>query len=258
VSSSSCILKTSELRLEAGLVPWDTAAFGFPVGQITALEVLSPAIGCHALAGFFEWAAAERIGFASCRLPLARLRESMLLEENGFRFVEVVLHPCIELPVPAEGAPADLAIVEANAADLPELEAIAAGAFEHGRIHIDPRLGAELGARRYSRWVRNTLDHPRQRLLKILDADRIVGMFIVEAMADGSVYWHLTAVAPALQGRGYGLRVWRAMLTRHAEEGMRSVSTTIAAGNIRVLNLYSRLAFRFLPPEMTFHWLGAT
>jgi ribosomal protein S18 acetylase RimI-like enzyme len=69
------------------------------------------------------------------------------------------------------------------------------------------------------------------------------------------VYWHLTAVAPQCQGQGYGWRVWRAMLAHHARGGVRSVRTTITAGNVPVLNLYSKLGFRFLPPETTFHWL---
>ena len=32
------------------------------------------------------------------------------------------------------------------------------------------------------------------------------------------------------------------------------VETTIAARNTPVLNLYSKLNFRFHEPEMTFHW----
>jgi hypothetical protein len=45
------------------------------------------------------------------------------------------------------------------------------------------------------------------------------------------------------------------MLARHLGEGVGKVSTTIAARNVPVLNLYSSLRFRFAPPEMTFHWV---
>jgi RimJ/RimL family protein N-acetyltransferase len=36
--------------------------------------------------------------------------------------------------------------------------------------------------------------------------------------------------------------------------GCDSVSTTVAVRNVRVINLYAKLAFRFRAPAMTFHW----
>jgi hypothetical protein len=35
-----------------------------------------------------------------------------------------------------------------------------------------------------------------------------------------------------------------------------AVTTTISSRNTRVLNLYAKLGFRFMPPEITFHWLS--
>jgi RimJ/RimL family protein N-acetyltransferase len=179
----------------------------------------------------------------------------MFLEAHGFRFIEMVLHPRLAglsaLALPED----DLQIMPAGAADLPGLVAIAEQAFTHERYHVDPRLDPRLGDRRYGRWVRSSLDHPTQRLLKVLDAERVIALFLVEKRTDGSAYWHLTAIAPEWQGQGYGRRVWQAMLRRHQAEGCESVTTTISARNTPVLNLYAQLGFRFLPPEMTFHWL---
>ena len=132
---------------------------------------------------------------------------------------------------------------------------IAERAFSHERYHIDPRLDPHFGNIRYSRWVKNSLNHPRQRLLKVVDGEHIVALFITESRENNSVCWHLTAISPSWQGRGYGQRVWRAMLRHHREEGQDCVITTISARNVAVLNLYAKLDFRFLPPEMTFHWV---
>lgn len=249
-------LVTPDLRLEARPTAWDAECFGFGVAQIDVLECHRSGLGVAVLRPFYAWLSQNDIRLVSCRLPYDRLHESMLLEAGGFRFIETVLHPYLDLPEARYRDQDTLAIALAGEADVPALEAIAARAFVHGRIHADPRLGAELGDRRYGRWVRSSLAHPTQRLLKIADTDgAIVGLFIVEPGSDQSVYWHLTAIAPGFQGRGYGWRAWRAMLVRHAGEGMRSVRTTITAGNVPVLNLYSRLGFRFLPPENTFHWI---
>lgn len=256
ITAAPFALATPYLRLTARLTPWDTDCFGFAVGQIDTLECLNPAADPGALRPFFQWLDQSAIRLVSCRLPYDRLAESMLLEACGFRFVETVLHPFLDLPDPRYQDQGEFVIEPATVTDIAILGVIAANAFAHGRVHADPRLGPALGDRRYSGWVSNSLSHPSQRLLKVVNEEgSIVALFITEAGPDQRLYWHLTAIAPQCQGQGYGGRVWRAMVARHAREGMRSVRTTITAGNVPVLNLYSKLGFRFLPPETTFHWV---
>ncbi len=246
----------SNLQLAASLTPWDTDCFGFPVGQIDTLECLSSETDARALRLFFHWLDQNDIRLVSCRLPCDKLAESMLLESCGFRFIETVLHPYLDLPDPRYQEQTGLCVELATSADISTLELIAGQVFSHGRIHADPRLGQVLGNQRYSRWVSNSLSHPSQRLLKILNEEgSIVALFITEIGTDQSLYWHLTAIAPQFQGQGYGLRSWRTMLAHHARDGMRYVHTTVTASNVSVLTLYSKLGFRFLPPEMTFHWV---
>lgn len=250
-------LATPRLRLVAQEASWDTVVFGVPVVQVQALELFNPNGAAADYAAFQDWLDVERVGIVSCRLAHDRLREAMFLEANGFRFVEMVLHPRLDRLRQLSFLPDDLRIAPATEADLGELQDIAERAFTHERYQMDPRLDPRLGGQRYGRWIHNSLHHPVQRLLKVLDGERLVGLFIVEKRADLSAYWHLTAIAPQWQGRGYGRRVWRAMLHRHHTEGCDAVTTTISARNTPVLNLYAELNFRFLPPEMTFHWVRA-
>lgn len=243
------------LRLTANLVPWDAEAFGFPVAQIYELEVIDSSLVMESYREFEQWMDAGGIRIVSCRLPHDRLRESIFLESRGFRFIEMVLHPTIEKLQSLNIASDDLVIVPALESDLPVMRDIAERAFGYERYHVDPRLDPGLGDVRYGRWVTNSLNHPRQCLLKVMKGGHIVALFIVESGENRSVYWYLTAIAPEWQGRGYGQRVWRAMLRHHQAEGQDSVMTTISARNVAVLNLYAKLGFRFLPPEMTFHWV---
>lgn len=253
---SSFELNTAALYLSANITPWDTQSFGFGVAQINRVDCLTSDVGSALLDPFIRWLEKNDIRLVSVRLPCEKLRESMLLERGGFRFVEVALHPYHDLPYPRLENAGELVIEPALHSDVPALQAMASRAFPYGRIHADPRLGAELGDLRYGRWVANCLAHPRQRLLKVTNEDAaIAALFVVEARDNMSVYWHLTAVSPDLRGRGTGWRVWHAMLARHANEGMSSVHTTITASNIPILNLYSKLGFHFSPPEMTFHWM---
>lgn len=245
------------LTLEARLAPWDAAAFGFPVAQISRIEVGALDAAEEAYQAFQSWVDASDARIVSCRLPHERLNESMFLEGRGFRFVEMVLHPQIE-DLRERDLPDDtLTLAPAQAGDMPALLSIALTAFGHERYHVDPRLDPRLGDLRYGRWVEASLDHPTQRLIKIADGQRLVGFMVVETSGEGRAYWHLVAIAPDAQGQGYGRRAWLAMLRRHRDEGVTAISTTISARNIRQLNLYSRLSARFLPPEMTFHWVRA-
>jgi len=248
-------LETGALSLAYFHVPWDSDIFGFPVAQIAEIRVVDPAQARADLQSFLAWLERERIRLASCRVPFDRLRETMLLEQAGFRFVEMVLHPHLAqlqaYPCGSQG----LLVERATDNDLPAIEAIASDAFGYERFHADPRLDRVLADKRYLIWVRTSHAHPSQRLYKISDGDELVAFFVTESKPDGLSYWHLTAVAPAFQGRGYGKRVWHEMLYFHQREGMHRVATTIAGGNVPVLNLYASLGFRFHPPEITLHWL---
>lgn len=248
-------IETSCLRLSAQEAPWDSAIYGMPVVQIKNIEVLDEDGAAPDYAHYGNWIEAEQIGIVSCRLPHDRLRDSMYLEARGFRFVEMVLHPRLDQLQNQKFRRDDLLIVPAVEADLNALQGIAERAFGFERYHVDPRLSPRRGDQRYGRWVRNSLNHQSQRLLKVLDDERLIALFLIEIGSDQSAYWHLTAIAPEWQGQGYGRRVWLAMLSYCKAQGCQSVSTTISARNTPVLNLYAQLQFRFTPPEMTFHWI---
>ncbi|MCB2263498.1 MAG: GNAT family N-acetyltransferase [Candidatus Thiosymbion ectosymbiont of Robbea hypermnestra] len=229
--------------------------FGFSVARIDRLTVLDESAAARDYDGFRRWRDEKAIGLVSCRLPQEQLSESMFLESKGFGFIETVLYPELDrlqaLAFPADG----FVIAPALRCDLAALREIAERSFRHGRYHVDPRLDSGLADARYGRWVANSLDHPRQRLLKVVMDTRIIGFFIVESMGDKGVYWHLGAIDPAWQGRGYGERVWRALLRYCRDAGRDGVVTSIPARNVAILNLYAKLGFRFRRPEATFHWL---
>lgn len=248
-------IRTRSLSLECCEAPWDTAALGRQVFQITKMKIFDAGAGDDFAA--FEVEMDRRGAFlVSCRLPGDRLRESMLLEEKGFRFVEMVFQPALDRLdgwIAPAGQPLDIEL--ATPADLPEIMAAAASAFGTERFHVDHRLDRSAGDRRYVNWVVSSLEHPTQRLHAIREHDALIAFFVIEMQEDATCYWHLTAVAPRFQGKGYGRKTWQSMIMMARELGARRIRTTIAARNFRVLNLYSRLGFAFGPPQMTFHWV---
>lgn len=248
-------LDTTALALSIGMVPWDSDVFGFPVAQVETIRVFD---AVSAIADFqlaWEWLNRHGVRMVSCRLPHDKLEESFLLEREGFKFIEMVLHPQMESLRAFEFEDDELSVSPAEPSDLPVLIAIAESAFGSERFHVDPRVDTGRADARYGNWVSSCLAHPKQVLLKVMSGDEIVALFVVEILNLGTAYWHLTAVAPNMQGKGFGRRAWRAMMRHHKLQKVESIKTTISARNSRVLNLYARLGFRFGSPETTFHFM---
>lgn len=257
------ILKVPELsiehkgfKLEACLVPWDTDVFGFSIAQITHLNIEDASQASVGFEALFQWADMNDIRMISCRLSHDQFIASFLLEQYGFKFIEMVLHPFIENLQSINLSEQDFQIRHVPTSEVTMVQDLAKKCFAHERFHADPRLSTALADERYGRWVKNSHASSNQILLKIEDNHQIIAFFVIENLSENEVYWHLTAVSPEFQGRGYGFKTWLAMLGKHKADGFSQVSTTISARNSRVLNLYSHLQFRFLPPEMTFHWLA--
>lgn len=251
-------IDTVSLRLSCAEASWDTVVFGAPVLVIDRLEVLGDDAHSDAQE-FMAYVERRRALLVSCRLPHDQLRESMLLEDLGFKFIEMIYQPVLEqLSKASWPRVAPLAVAYATEDDLVALLEIAGRAFFNERFHVDPRLPCEAGDRRYQNWVRSALNHPRQRLNTLRDGASVVGFFVTELTDDGTCYWHLNAISPHFQGQGVGRRAWSTMLDLARDAGAVRVRTSVVARNVRVLNLYAALGFRLAPPAMTFHWVRPT
>lgn len=248
-------LRTGDAELECWVVPWDTRVFGFPVAEVLSIDVGSVGAGPDLMEALEVWCHAHAVTLVSCRIDHHRIRESIALEQRGFRFIETTFEPTIDLSSFAQDPRMPIGIELAGPDDVDAIASIANTAFTTGRFLVDPRLDPALSGARYAEWVRSSSANPSHEVLKGTVNGELIGFFIGERDADRGMYWHLTAVAPEWQGRGYGAALWRAMLLRHRAEGVATVRTTISGHNLAVLNLYARLGFAFQRARMTFHWL---
>ena len=89
-------IDTPALVMTWSLAPWDEAVCGFPVIQITNIQVFGPDAGTDILR-FEQMRDAIGAGLVSSRLPHDSLKESMLLEEHGFRFIEMLYAPELDV-----------------------------------------------------------------------------------------------------------------------------------------------------------------
>ena len=236
------------------LVPWDTAILDRSVAEISRFEVFEPERARVYYARFEEWCNLQNIDLCSCRIGHDQLVESVFLQEHGFRFIELNYHPEFRDLQKRHLSDESVEIRKAKEEDKETLAQMAATIFEHGRFHQDVSLGAAIGNERYKTWLINSFVHPAQIVYKCLIDGKIAGFFVVEYSDNNQCNWVLIGLAPGVQGRGIGTRVWNAMMCFHQAEGMESIATSISSHNIAILNLYVKLGFRFPKPLVTFHW----
>jgi len=243
--------------LRAEGVSWDSEVFGFRVAQISKLEISHEVVGQSSdlAPQLLSWVSKHRISLISCRLPADNLAESAWLEKLGFRFVETVLHPYLDLNLSEMPGESEVGVRRVRAADHVEIERVASKAFRYERYHADPYVDSKKADLRYRNWIRSAINAKSEELLALTFGDeQLIGFFLVKVEND-KVDWLLTAIAPEFQGVGLGRQAWLAMIRYHKMESSisRRIMTTISARNIEVLNLYASLGFKFAPPGITFH-----
>ncbi|MEJ6005815.1 GNAT family N-acetyltransferase [Paucibacter sp. AS339] len=235
--------------------PWDELVCGFPVLQINEFKVTGE-FANKEFELFEKIREKLKAGLVSCRLPHQNLAESMLLEDRGYRFIEMVYSPEIELShIEKNKCFEPLQALKGSQSDLALLRKLAAGVFKNERFQMDFRLNPNISDARFGNWIASSFDHPSQNLTVYRDQDKVVGFSITEILSDGTCYWHLNAVASEIQAQGYGRRLWKTMLLNAKNAGATRVKSSIAARNYKVLNLYASEGFKFPAPEMTFHWV---
>lgn len=241
--------------VRCSIVPWDTAIMGSVVGQLEGLRTGDPDETAALLGDILGWSDDVSAVLVACRLDHRALTESMALESIGYRYVETIMRPVLDLARPVDAVVPPVEVGPAGPDDVPALAAIARDAFTTGRFAVDTRLPSHINGARYAAWVESSLRNPAHRVHVAREDGAVAGLFVTEDGADGTVYWHLTAIGPGHQGRGLGKRLWLTMLRLHQEQGMRVVETRISGHNTPVVNLYAALGARFRDPEITLHWV---
>jgi len=247
-------LETNSLRLSYYFVPWDSELISRPVAQIANIDVVNFNRACTDILEFVQWKAHQDIQFSSCRLPENKTLECQLLQQFGYRYVELNYRPELDLNRLRFELDDEFKFVPALESDKSELIDIAANVFRFGRFHDDPNLGPEVGNFRYGQWMKNAFTNPLQEVIKCVWQQKTVAFFVQEKHDMDEVFWSLVGLLPGFEGKGLGRKVWRSYLAQLHAAGTKRVSTSISSRNVPVFNLYVSLGFRFPQANITFHW----
>ena len=190
------------------------------------------------------WASRQR-GHHTVRVdPLACTRA---LHEHGFYYSDTLIEPhcqpgwLIEHPHPAVALHASPALAE--------LEAIASGAFVHGRFHRDPYVPRAQAERRYQQWLGQL--HAAGKVWGVSMQQQVLAFIAVEG---NQLVLH--ALAEGARGRGWAKYFWSPLCRLLFEQGHTELRSSISASNLAVLNLYASLGFKFRHAQDLYHRLS--
>lgn len=212
--------------------PWDSAAFGVDAYEITdsSRESLEIAVRVP--------------GHYSVRVnPLESKR---WLHEYGFYYCDTLIEPYCTmdrfLAFALEAASISTVV------DLEPLLAICHDAFSHGRFHRDFNLIKAQADRRYENWL--TQLHRAGKVFGLQFLNDLVGFIAVEG---NRLVLH--ALAESLRGQGLAKFLWSPVCRALFEQGYTELASSVSASNLAVVNLYTRLGFRFRSPVDLYHRL---
>lgn len=240
----------------ASLLPWDSETFGFNVASYEiGAEELSESLRPQFPVRFGSWTREKGVLLCSCAVPAQNRFWKIALPEAGFQFVDFGFCASLNGLQRAHLPQVRIQLRRSEQRDRETIQAIAAQSFHHGRYHADPLFPRELANLRYEHWIKRAL----------ASEDGLDQVFVMEQAGSVQGFYHVTvegeisdmrlaAVRPELQGSILGFELYKSMLHVLKALGVRRVISSISGSNTAVMNLYSRLGFRFSDPDMIYHW----
>ena len=230
-------------------LPWETRNLGIPSFELTLPdsegelnEILSKILLNQASC------------FIQAKIDRTKIPFSMLLERNGFYFVETALSLNTVFSKNASLA----GFMENSKAFLPvrfdpdrfellsadktspivrnDIRKIANESFVDDRFHVDPNCSKELADGRYVNWVGDMLVDDRCKF-DLLTYEGVPIAFMGRRHESLLLAGFVRKYAQS----GLGEFFWLSVLKRMVEEGFDKAVTTISANNMPTLNLHSRL-----------------
>ncbi len=214
-------------------VPWDSEVFGIDCFEITHVDAYSLARAC------------KRPGHYTVKID--PLTDKGMLHRHGFYYVDTLIEPVCDDPDRlTHYRHPDCSISTDVAVDM--LEPMCRASFLHGRFHRDFNVPSKAADQRYVRWL-NQLQREGE-IFALLYRRQTAGFI---ACRQGSLLLH--AIRDEFRGKGLAKYFWSAVCEQLFRQGNAPVSSSISAANLPVLNLYSRLGFRFKSAVDVYHGL---
>lgn len=247
--------------------PWETRNLGIPSYALdTTSFCTNPDV--HTLKEHFNQIKLETSDFfVFARIPREHLNLICLLEQIGFYVVECTVTPFVRLNnhekicafeqnrllyLPNKFRTASVTIPTVNRPDgklAAAIKKVASESFEDDRFHVDVNCSAEIADKRFAYWVEDLIDNEHVSFDLMYIQDELAGF-----MARKKNDLILAGFSKTYRAAGLGEFLWLTSCSIIKNLSHKTAETLISINNIAVLNLYSRLGFRFKNTQYGLHY----
>jgi hypothetical protein len=247
-------------------IPYETRNLG-----VKSLEVCEFPLSIKALELLKEFIENEKKAnspiFIQAKVAKTFFHSAILLQQLGFYCTEIALKPSVEfkksaaynlfekdeksfLPVEFEMEKLVVRIINKNSLDeVNQIKSIAGSSFSADRFHQDPNCSNSIADQRFVLWVEEQFQDPAVRFF-ILEYENSVIAF-ASLKEDDLI---LIAFKDGFQNKQLGSFFFLQIFQNLDKEGFQSLQTSISASNTSMINLCSKLGFKFKDPTMTLHY----
>jgi ribosomal protein S18 acetylase RimI-like enzyme len=208
--------------------------------------------------------------FVQIRLSKDQLKHVISFQKIGFYYVETTLVPFTQFsrnrilqefsknPVPFLPSRYDfndvkvVAIKKLEKSSVESIKSIAKESFTDDRFHLDPNCPQSVADERFAFWVDDLASDDLITFYTIYYKNISIGFMIRKGES-----LILAGFSKEYISVGLGDFLWLSTLLDMQQNGFVKTNTLISANNTAVLNLYTRLGFKFKDPCVTLHyWHG--
>lgn len=232
-------------RIEYRQTPWDQRVLGYGTNEILSIRYQSRETLRDLLEQFEQTSRGTRIVFTVSRIDAGDFLLKTVMVELGYYLAEQSLKISkddLQNYDFSQRAKLDIRLqAPSGEQDFRRIKEIARWDFHFGRLLEDPRINREKARERTALWI-DDLREQGKEFLVIKRNDEILG-FHIQQVQDDEADMILTGTSD--KASMLALPLWAAALNDLKARGVRKARTLISAANVRMVNLYSYLDFRF-------------
>ncbi len=238
-------------------IPWDSELYGFPFYDLKLDNATSDRIE-RPLADWLRQLPAERSCLVVTGIKPDAVALARTLAANGFYPVETIVElrvPLVRFQLLITSRFQKMRFRPAQAADLPQMQAIARSAFSTDRFHLDPNLPAQKADERYARWVKASL--AGGEVLYVLEDKpdgRIIGVAAAKVIEQNAYHITLAVMDKDYHNTGAGVFLFQSITDEGKKRGCKLAIAHISINNPNSLKTAERIGFSTHNAVTKFHW----
>ncbi len=233
------------------ILEWDSNHFGFKIAKMNAAtpEELQTAL---------DKCAALGVKLLIHRCSTDNIHFVHELEGQGFALMDTNLRYCLSLAdIQITPAPGPARIRTCPNTQANKVAAVAGAAFASyvGHFHSDSMLDRAKCDALYVEWARNScLDQNLANLVLVAEIrGKIVGFVTYKVIKPGVAEDVLSAVSPAVQGKGIRKALVIAGINWCKSQGLERIEAGVNVNNYGIQRVLTSLGFRVYTSSYTFH-----